>query len=423
MRRLVSFVVKLDNPLSNIFLIGTANDLGAIDETLSRPGRLEVRVEIPLPNESGRYQILNIHTSHMRLNGIIGPDVDLQEIANLTTNFSGAEISSLIRCAMSFALNRHMNLSEVEGLRLKREDFVHALQEIRPAFGVSVQELQNAIQNDIIPYDAVISVSLRCLIYILTLLTSFKETLKSATLVVEQVRTSMRTTCSSILLYGPPGSGKTALAASIAWKSGYPFVRFLSADNMVGYSESQRIAEITKSFVDSQSSGLSLIVVDDIEPLIDWSPKSGTYSKAILQALLVLFRWRPPKVAIVANCYTRVSDRDIPKGRRLLIIATSSTTIFRDLGFPKTFHSELHVPPISSLTPVDKVLSEVALFSSDQEKQRAVNLIDKRKVFPKSRIGIKDLLQVIEMARQEPGNIAERLVMSLLKWKESAKVS
>jgi hypothetical protein len=116
-----------------------------------------------------------------------------------------------------------------------------------------------------------------------------------------------------------------------------------------------------------------------------------------------------------------IFDRYILKGRRLLIIATSSTTILRELGFPKTFYSELHVPPISSLAPVDKVLSEVALFSSDQEKQRAINLIDKRKVFPKSRIGVKDLLQVIEMARQEQNNIAERLVVSLLKWKESGK--
>jgi vesicle-fusing ATPase len=126
-----------------------------------------------------------------------------------------------------------------------------------------------------------------------------------ATLVVEQVRTSTRMTCSSILLYGPPGSGKTALAASIARKSEYPFVRFLSADNMVGYSESQRIAEITKSFMESQSSGLSLIVVDDIERLIHWAPQSGTYSNAVLQTLLVLFRWRPPKVIIVAGCYIR----------------------------------------------------------------------------------------------------------------------
>jgi hypothetical protein len=46
-------------------------------------------------------------------------------------------------------------------------------------------------------------------------------------------------------------------------------------------------------------------------------------------------------------------------------------------------------------------------------------MIDKRKVFPKLRIGIKDLLNVIEMARQEQNNITEQLVTSLLKWKES----
>ena len=109
------------------------------------------------------------------------------------------------------------------------------------------------------------------------------------------------------------------------------------------------------------------------------------------------------------------------KDRRLLVIATSCTTILNNLGFPKTFHSELLVPPISSLAAVDKVLGEVALFSSVQEKQRAIGMIDKRKMFPKSRVGIKDLLQVIEMARQEENNIAERLVNSFLKWKDDGK--
>ena len=102
-------------------------------------------------------------------------------------------------------------------------------------------------------------------------------------------------------------------------------------------------------------------------------------------------------------------------------MATSSTTTLSDLGFPKTFNSELLVPPISSLAPVDKVLGEVALFPSNQEKQQAIHMMDKRKVFPKSRIGIKDLLNVIEIARQERKNIADRLLMSLLKWKESSK--
>jgi len=157
----------MDTSGPNILLIGTVNDLGAIDGALLRPGRLEVQVEIPLPNESERYQILNIHTSHMRSNGIIDGGVNLQEIANLTTNFSGAEIGSLIRCATTFALNRHYDLgkmpegSAVQGLRVKKDDFVHALKEIRPAFGVSADDLQNAIQNDIISYDDVVTVSIQ----------------------------------------------------------------------------------------------------------------------------------------------------------------------------------------------------------------------------------------------------------------------
>lgn len=151
----------------NILFIGTASDPGAIDGSLLGPGHLEARVEIPLPNESGRYQILNIHTSHLRANGIIDGDVDLQEIARLTTNFSGAEITGLIRCAMSFAFNRQLKVKTASGvpsvqdLRVKREDFVRGLEEISPAFGIS-DHLKNVIQNDIIPYDHVVDVSLCC---------------------------------------------------------------------------------------------------------------------------------------------------------------------------------------------------------------------------------------------------------------------
>lgn len=47
-----------------------------IDEALLRPGRLEVQVEISLPNEDGRFQILNIHTARMREYGKIDSDVD-----------------------------------------------------------------------------------------------------------------------------------------------------------------------------------------------------------------------------------------------------------------------------------------------------------------------------------------------------------
>lgn len=45
-----------------------------------RPGRLEVQVEISLPDENGRLQILQIHTNKMKENSFLAPDVNLQEI-------------------------------------------------------------------------------------------------------------------------------------------------------------------------------------------------------------------------------------------------------------------------------------------------------------------------------------------------------
>ena len=61
---------------------------------------------VGLPDESGRLQILNIHTAVMRENDKLATDVDLGELATLTKNFSGAEIEGLVRCAQATAMNR-----------------------------------------------------------------------------------------------------------------------------------------------------------------------------------------------------------------------------------------------------------------------------------------------------------------------------
>jgi vesicle-fusing ATPase len=96
--------------LNNILIIGMTNRLDMIDEALLRPGRLEVHMEISLPDEKGRYQILNIHTAKMRANRVMDTDVDLEELAASTKNFSGAEINGLIKSATSFAFNRHVKV-------------------------------------------------------------------------------------------------------------------------------------------------------------------------------------------------------------------------------------------------------------------------------------------------------------------------
>jgi vesicle-fusing ATPase len=98
--------------LNNILLIGMTNRIDMIDEALLRPGRLEVHMEISLPDEHGRFQILTIHTAKMRGNGIMDSDVNLGELATLTKNFSGAEICGLVKSATSFAFNRHVKVGE-----------------------------------------------------------------------------------------------------------------------------------------------------------------------------------------------------------------------------------------------------------------------------------------------------------------------
>ncbi len=138
---------KIDgvDALNNILLIGMTNRKDLIDEALLRPGRLEVHVEIGLPDEVGRYihlsilyiyisigyplliinyiffylypfspprlQILKIHTRKMKDNNYMGDDVDLEELALVTKNFSGAEIEGLVKSATSFSFHRQVDVS------------------------------------------------------------------------------------------------------------------------------------------------------------------------------------------------------------------------------------------------------------------------------------------------------------------------
>lgn len=385
---------KMDgvDQLNNILIIGMTNRLDMIDEALLRPGRLEVHMEISLPDEKGRLQILNIHTAKMRNNGIMDDDVDLLELAQLTKNFSGAELSGLVKSATSFAFSRHVKVGtmagisdDVENLRVNRADFMSALEEVTPAFGVAKEELEQVVQNGIIHYDDVVN-----------------QILRSGQLFVEQVRTSTRTPVVSLLLHGPPGSGKTALAATIARASDYPFMKLVSPDDMVGFSESQKVAAISKIFSDSYKSPLSVIVVDSLERLLDFTPIGPRFSNSVLQTLLVLFAKRPPK------------------GRRLLIIATTSLRpVLTDLGLSESFDSEIRVPPVTSLRSLEVVLDEVDLLKHPRDRQQTMQMLQQAGFGGGSEtgglnIGIKKLLSMIEMARQEPEAVGERLVTSLM---------
>jgi vesicle-fusing ATPase len=178
---------KLDgvNAIPNVLLIGMTNRRELLDEALLRPGRLEVQIEIPLPNKEGRREILQIHFRGLREKGrlsqplccaidgvtgfndevtypgatTVGSGVDeaptitrrrkrdvvkskLARIINrpsydlaadyATGGFSGADLAGLVRCAGSIALSRaRRNGSGIDGLLITLEDVKQALKEVK----------------------------------------------------------------------------------------------------------------------------------------------------------------------------------------------------------------------------------------------------------------------------------------------------
>ena len=63
-----------------------------MDQAVLRPGRLEVHIEIGIPNEAGRLQILKIHTKQLREDKLLAKNVDLEEIARLAKDYTDAQL-------------------------------------------------------------------------------------------------------------------------------------------------------------------------------------------------------------------------------------------------------------------------------------------------------------------------------------------
>jgi vesicle-fusing ATPase len=110
--QLLSFIDGVE-ALNNILIIGMTNRKDMLDEALLRPGRLEVHVEIGLPNEHGRVQILTIHTKGMKENGFLDAAVSVEALATRTKNYTGAEIEGVCKAAASYAFERNIDKSNL----------------------------------------------------------------------------------------------------------------------------------------------------------------------------------------------------------------------------------------------------------------------------------------------------------------------
>lgn len=266
-RRVVAQLLALMDGLSgrgNVIVIGATNRPGALDPAIRRPGRFDREVEIGVPDKPGRYEVLQIHTRGMPL----AKDVDLKKLSQMTHGYTGADLAALARETAMKALRRYLpeiNLEEerippsvLEKMTILMEDFMNAYKEITPT---AMREVY--IEIPTVHWDQIGG------------LEEVKEELREA---VEWPiknpelfeRMGIRPP-KGILLYGPPGCGKTLLARAVATESEANFVSIKGPEifsKWVGESE-KAIREV---FRKARMASPAVIFFDEFDSLV---PRRG----------------------------------------------------------------------------------------------------------------------------------------------------
>ncbi|MHA1148488.1 MAG: CDC48 family AAA ATPase [Promethearchaeota archaeon] len=260
-RRVVSQLLSLLDGLSGrgeVICIGATNRINSIDQALRRPGRFDREIEFGVPNIKGRKEIFQIHTRGMPLE----KDVDLDNYANITHGFVGADIMAVCREAAMFSLRRilpKINLDEpipseiIQDLNIQNEDFIQAINMVEPS---AMREVMIDIPN--VAWDEVGGLE--------DIKLELKEAVEWPIKYPKLFKKAGIRPINGILLFGPPGCGKTLLAKAIATESESNFITIKGPEiysKWVGESE-KAIREV---FRKARQAAPSIIYFDEIDAI------------------------------------------------------------------------------------------------------------------------------------------------------------
>ena len=266
-RRVVAQLLALMDGLEargNVIVIGASNRVNAIDPALRRPGRFDREIEIGVPDKQGRLEILQIHTRGMPL----AENVDLKMLSEKTHGYTGADTAALSREAAMKALRRYLpdiDLVEerippaiLEKMEVNLDDFTGAYREVTPtAMREVFIEIPTVHWTDVGGLDEVKQALVEAVEW------PIKRPEVFSSIGIRPSR--------GVLLYGPPGCGKTLLARAVCTESEANFISIKGPEifsKWVGESE-KAIREI---FRKGRMAAPSVIFIDEIDSL---APRRG----------------------------------------------------------------------------------------------------------------------------------------------------
>ena len=261
-RRVVAQLLTMMDGLETrgqVVVIGATNRVDSVDPALRRPGRFDREIEIGVPDEVGRKEILQIHTRGMPLSD----DVSLDHLADETHGFVGADIESLTKEAAMKALRRYLpeiDLDEedvppslIDRMIVKRDDFGGALTEVEPsAMREVLVELPKVSWEDVGGLSEAKQQVQESVEWPLTSPEKFER------MGVEAPK--------GVLLYGPPGTGKTLMAKAVANETNANFISVRGPQLLskwVGESEKA----IRQTFRKARQVSPTIVFFDELDSL------------------------------------------------------------------------------------------------------------------------------------------------------------
>ena len=263
-RRVVSQLLTLMDGLKSrgkVIVIAATNVPNMLDPALRRPGRFDREIEIGMPDRKGRKEILEIHTRHMPL----AKDVSLDRLADITYGYTGADLNALCKEAAMHALRRllpkikwkeeeTLPKEALEKLIVTKKDFDYALRIVEPSGMREVLiEVPHVKWSDVGGLEKVKE--------------ELKEIVEWPLKYPEGFKRLGIKPPSGVLLYGPPGCGKTLLAKAVASEAGANFISVRGPELLSKwFGESER--RIRELFRRAKQVAPCIIFFDEIDAMV-----------------------------------------------------------------------------------------------------------------------------------------------------------